>query len=176
MYELPFGANKPYLNFPDWRRFLAGGWSISGISSVSSGEPLALRALFNNTGGVLNTVRVNVVPGVDPRSPHQGPDQWFNPAAFSHPPDFSLGSGPRTHPFLRNPISQNHDLSLAKRFPIDLDRSIEFTASGFNFINHANWTNPDVVIGTAAAPNANAGRIIGSRGSRVIQLSLRFSF
>lgn len=176
MYELPFGANKPYLNFPDWRRFLADGWSISGISSVSSGEPLALRALFNNTGGVLNTVRVNVVPGVDPRSPHQGPDQWFNPAAFSHPPDFSLGSGPRTHPFLRNPISQNHDLSLAKRFPIDLDRSIEFTASGFNFINHANWTNPDVVIGTAAAPNANAGRIIGSRGSRVIQLSLRFSF
>lgn len=176
MYELPFGANKPFFNYPDWRRFLSGGWSVSGITSVASGEPLALRAQFNNTGGVLNTVRVNVVPGVDPRSPNQGPDQWFNPAAFSHPADFEMGSGPRTHPFLRGPISQNHDLSVAKRFPIDLDRSVEFTASGFNFLNHANWSDPDVVIGAESAPNANAGRIIGSRGSRVIQLGLRFSF
>ena len=53
---------------------------------------------------------------------------------------------------------------------------MEFTASGFNFINHANWNNPDVVIGTAAAPNANAGKIIGSTGGRVVQLGLRFSF
>lgn len=176
MYELPIGSNKPYLDFPDWRRYLTDGWSVSGISTVASGDPLALRAQFNNTGGVLQTVRVNVVPGVDPMPAHQGPDMWFNPAAFAHPDDFEMGSGPRTHPTLRNPMSQNHDLSVAKRFTIDQERSVEFTASGFNFINHANWNDPDVVIGTAASPNANAGRIIGSRGGRVVQLGLRFSF
>ncbi len=176
MYELPFGSNKKYFNYPDWRRYAVNGWSLSGISSVASGEPLSLRAQFNNTGGVLSYVRVNVVPGVEQRSPNQGPDEWFNVAAFSHPADFAMGSGPRAHPFLRGPINQNHDLSVAKRFQIDQERSMEFTASGFNFVNHANWSDPDVVIGTADAPNANAGKIIGSRGSRVIQLSLRFSF
>ncbi|HEY3444175.1 MAG TPA: hypothetical protein VGK29_25720 [Paludibaculum sp.] len=176
MYELPFGATKPYLVFQDWRRFLANGWSISGISTVSGGEPLALRAQFNNTGGVLQTVRVNVAPGVEQRAADKGPDSWFNAAAFTSPDDFSQGSGPRTHPFLRNPVTSNHDLSLAKRFAIDTERSMEFTASGFNFIHNANWNPPDVVIGTESAPNVNAGKIVGSRGGRVIQLGLRFSF
>ncbi|MGQ9917699.1 MAG: hypothetical protein ACUVS7_09810 [Bryobacteraceae bacterium] len=176
MLELPLGPGKPLLNYPGWRGYLVGHWSISAISTVASGEPLALRAQFNNTGGVLQTVRVNPVPGVDPRVEKPSPELWFNPAAFSHPPDFQMGSGPRTHPFLRGPISQNHDLSLSKRFPIDQERSLEFTASGFNWLNHANWTDPDVVIGPPSAPNANAGRIIGSRGSRVVQLGLRFSF
>jgi hypothetical protein len=176
MYELPFGSTKPYLAFQDWRRFLANGWSVSGISTVSGGEPLALRSQFNNTGGVLHTVRVNVAPGVEQAAAEKGPDRWFNAAAFTHPADFSLGSGPRTHPFLRNPASQNHDLSVAKRFALDTERSMEFTASGFNFIHHANWNDPDVVIGTESAPNVNAGRIVGSRGGRVIQLGLRFSF
>jgi hypothetical protein len=176
MYELPFGTGKPLLNFSDWRGYLAGNWSISAISTVASGEPLALRAQFNNTGGVLRTVRVNPVAGADPRVPKRGPELWFNPEAFAHPPDFEMGVGPRTHPFLRGPISQNHDLSVSKRFPIDQERSVEFTASGFNWVNHANWTDPDVVIGPSSSPNANAGRIIGSRGGRVVQLGLRFSF
>ncbi|MBI5084090.1 MAG: hypothetical protein HZB13_05775, partial [Acidobacteria bacterium] len=176
MYELPIGAGKPYLAYQDWRRFLTNGWSLSGISSATSGEPLALRAQFNNTGDALNTVRVNVVPGVDQTVPNPGPALWFNPAAFSHPADFSMGSGPRTHPTLLNPGNQNHDLSASKRFALDQERSVEFTASAFNFLHHADWNNPDVVIGTVDAPNVNAGRIVGSRGGRVIQLGLRFSF
>jgi hypothetical protein len=176
MYELPIGSGKPFLNFTDWRRFIASGWAVSGISSVASGEPLALRAQFNNTGTVLQMVRVNTVPGIDPRVENPGADLWFNPAAFSHPADFSIGDGPRTHPFLRNPVNQNHDLSISKRIAIDAEKSVEFNASGFNFINNANWNDPDIMIGPAWAPNVNSGRIIGSRGGRVIQMGLRFSF
>jgi len=175
-YELPFGVNKPFMAYADWRRFLASGWAVSGISSVSSGEPLAIRPQFNNTGGLVQALRVNVVPGADPTVPDPGPDLWFNPDAFSHPADFTPGDGPRTHPALRNPTSQNHDLSLSKRFAIDRERTVELSAAGFNFLNHANWNDPDVVIGPAGSPNVNAGKIIGSRGGRVIQLGLRFSF
>lgn len=176
MYELPIGTNKPFLSFEDWRRVLVNGWSLSGITSVTSGEPLALRAQFNNTGTVINGLRVNVVPGVNPHVENQGPEQWFNAAAFAHPDDFTIGNGPRAHPTLRGPITQSHDLSVSKTFPIDQGRTLEFNASGFNFVNLGNWNDPDTVIGTASAPNVNAGKIIGSRGGRVIQLGLRLSF
>ncbi|MGB9604292.1 MAG: hypothetical protein ACPL88_00250 [Bryobacteraceae bacterium] len=176
IYDLPLGPGKPLLNYADWRRHLADGWSVSLISTYSSGEPIALRPQFNNTGGVLDTLHVDVVPGVDPRSPHHGPEMWFNPLAFVQPPDFSMGNASRTHPFLRNPSNQNHDLSLTKRFAVGRDRTLEFSAMGLNFINHANWEDPDNVIGPASAPNVNAGKIIGSRGGRIIQLGLRYSF
>jgi hypothetical protein len=176
VYELPVGPNKPLLNFSDWRRHLLAGWSVSEATNFYGGYPLALHPQFNNTGGVISALRVNVVPGVDPQVPNPGPDEWFNPAAFDQPPDFSIGDASRTHPALRSPNSQNHDLSLTKRVPLAADRAVEFSAVGLNFVNHANWSAPDTLIGPASAPNANAGKIIGSRGGRVIQVGLRFSF
>ncbi|HOL73844.1 MAG TPA: hypothetical protein PKW45_20535 [Bryobacteraceae bacterium] len=176
MYELPFGSGKPLLAFNDWRRHLVNGWSISGLTTFYSGDPLALRPMFNNTGGVISSLRVNAVPGVDPHVAKPSPELWFNPAAFDQPPDFTMGTVSRTHPSLTNPSSQNHDLSLVKRFALAADRAVEFSAVGLNFINHANWSNPDPVIGPASAPNVNAGKIIGSYGGRIIQLGLRYTF
>jgi hypothetical protein len=176
VYEIPLGRSGTLLTFNDWRKFLVDGWSISGMTSMYSGEPLALHPQFNNTGGVIQALNVDVVPGVDPAVPNPGPQLWFQPAAFVQPPDFSVGTASRTHPSLRAPGAQNHDLSLNKRFALDADRTVELSAVGFNFLNHANWNNPDTTIGTASAPNVNAGRIIGSTGGRVLQVGLRYSF
>jgi hypothetical protein len=175
-YDLPFGAKKSMLAYQDWRRFLVDGWSVSGITSVQSGEPLALRPQFNNTGGIVDALRVNLVPGVDPHATNQSLDQWFNPEAFSQPADFTLGNGPRTHPQLLGPTSQNHDLSLSKRFAVTTERTVELLATGFNWTNTGNPADPDTVIGPVSAPNANAGRINETRGGRVIQVGLRVSF
>jgi hypothetical protein len=87
-----------------------------------------------------------------------------------------LGNGPRTHPQLLNPGGQNHDLSVTKRFAVTTERVVELTATGFNFTNTGNWADPDNLIGPASAPNVNAGKIIGSRGGRVIQVGMRLSF
>jgi hypothetical protein len=176
MYELPFGANKMFLAVSDWRRYLVDGWSISGVTTVASGDPLSLHPQFNNTGGVVDALNVNIVPGVDPHVANRGPELWFNPLAFVQPPDFAIGDASRTHPSLRNPGNQNHDLSVNKRIAVSPERSLEFSMVGLNFINHADWSNPDSVIGPLTAPNLNAGKIIGSTGGRVIQLGLRFSF
>ncbi len=175
-YELPLGVNKPFLNYSDWRRHLVEGWSLSGTAALAAGIPIALHPLYNNTGGVISALHVNAVPGVDPNVSDPGPSEWFNPAAFDQPADFTLGDVSRTHPTLRNPGTQNYDLSVSKRVSLDAERAVEFNATGFNFLNHANWNDPDAGIGPASAPNVNAGKIIGSRGGRVIQLGLRFSF
>ena len=175
-YELPLGPNRLLFPVTDWRRYLVEGWSLSGVTSLVSGEPLALRPQFNNTGRVVDALHVNVVPGVDPHVENQSPDLWFNPEAFAQPADFTVGDASRTHPSLRAPGAQNHDLSVNKRISLSLEKSMEFSMVGLNFLNRANWSDPDTMIGPASAPNVNAGRIIGSRGGRVIQVGLRFSF
>ena len=176
MYELPLGPGKSFLTSNGWRSRLFGGWAVSGVANAFSGNPITLRAQFNNTGGVVPNLRADVVPGVDPQVPNQGPDAWFNPAAFTQPADFSIGSSPRTFSSLRNPGGWNTDLTLSKRFSLSGDRTLESTASLFNALNHANWNSPDTVIGSASAPNLNAGHIIGSSGGRIVQLSLRMNF
>ncbi len=176
MYELPFGAGKRFLGSNGVMAKLLGDWSLSGFTTWLSGDPLTLEPEFNNTGGVVRYLRVNSVPGVDPHPANPGPNMWFNPAAFAHPGDFETGNVPRTHPTLTNPIYQNHDLAITKRVPLSSEKSIELLFQSFNFINHANWTDPDTEIGPANAPNANAGKIIGSRGGRVLQLGARYNF
>ncbi|MCW5981267.1 MAG: hypothetical protein KIT09_24500 [Bryobacteraceae bacterium] len=176
MYELPFGPNKGMMTGTDWKRYLVEGWTFSGVTTYSSGDPITLSAIYNNTGNIINVLYVNAVPGADPSVPNPGPDMWFNPNAFLNPPDFSIGNVSRTHPQLRNPSRQNHDLSVTKRFTLTSERALEFVGTAFNFVNHAVWNTPDAEIGTLEAPNVNAGRIIGSRGGRVIQLGLVYSF
>ncbi len=172
VYELPFGANDSL----GWARPLARGWSVSGTVYWNDGTPLVMHPEFNNTGGVLSTLYVNVVPGVDPHVANPGPSLWYNPGAFDQPPDFTLGNGPRTMPDLLGPGHNSMDVSVTKRLPVGGGRALEFSAAAFDLLNHANWNYPDTTIGPASAPNINAGRIIGSKGGRVVQVGLKLSF
>ncbi|MEP7367948.1 MAG: hypothetical protein ABI972_32190, partial [Acidobacteriota bacterium] len=178
LYELPFGPGKPFMSAGFVGRHLLGGWAFSGTSGLSSGQPLRLQPAFNNTGGVIgpNRLYVNEVAGVDPHLEHPSPSLWFNPAAFANPENFTAGNGHRVHPTLVGPGSLNHDATLNKRMKVGGDLTLEFTATLLNATNHANWNAPDTRIGTAAAPNYNAGRIIGSTGGRIVQLGLRINF
>ena len=100
--------------------------------------------------------------------------QWFDTTAAVAPPAFTFGTAGRA--VLTGPGLTQLSLSLLKNFRFKERYNVQFRAESLNFINHANWTDPDPMIGPASAPNVNAGRIIGSRGGRVIQVGLRFSF
>jgi hypothetical protein len=176
VYELPFGSSKGLLAFADWRRYLVEGWAVSGDVSLAAGTPLALHPEFNNTGGVISALNVNVVPGVDPHVSDQSPSQWFNPAAFDQPADFTFGDASRTLSELSNPAVHSFDVNISKRVPVSAETTLEFNAAAFDVLNHADWNPPDTTIGPASAPNLGAGRIIGSHGGRVIQLGARFTF
>lgn len=176
IYELPFGSGEPPVRFLNWGRPLVKGWSVSGTAYWNDGTPLAIHPEFNNTGGVLPTLNVNIVPGVDPHVANPGPSLWYNPTAFDQPPDFTPGNGPRTEPDLLGPGYNSMDLSVSKRMPMGSDRALEFSATAINVLNHANWNYPDPNIGPASAPNVDAGKIIGSHGGRVVQIGLKFSF
>ncbi len=175
-YELPFGPGKVLFARDRLWTKLVSDWSVSGFTSWYSGDPIALEPLFNNTGGIVRYLRVAAVPGADPHVAEPGPNAWFNAHAFVDPADFSLGNVPRTHPTLRNPSYRNHDIAITKRVVLPREQTVELLVQGFNFINQGNWNDPDAEIGPAHARNVNAGRIIGSRGGRVLQLGLRYHF
>ncbi len=178
LYELPFGPGKTFMTSGLIGRHILGGWALSGTSSIQGGQPLRLTPTFNNTGGVIAAGRLNVdiVPGVNPEVENQSPSLWFNPSAFVNPADFTPGNGPRVDPKLRGPGQFNADLTLNKRMTAGGERTLEFTATMLNATNHANWNAPDTRIGSAATPNFNAGKIIGSTGGRIVQLGLRLNF
>lgn len=175
-YELPFGKGKAWLSSGEWFSKIAGGWSLSGLTTWRGGTPLILRPLFNRTGGLINNLHVNIVPGVNPKVEDRTPQNWFNPAAFAQPDDFTIGNASYTHPTLRGPWDQFHHLSMTKRFQLPGDKSLEVVTEAFNFPNHANFNDPDTRIGTPESPNLNAGKIIGSTGGRVMQVGMRILF
>lgn len=175
-YELPIGPGNPLLAQAGPLAKLLSDWSVSGFTRWYGGDPITLEPLFNNTGGIVPYLRVDSVPGVDPHVAEPGPEAWFNPNAFVDPPDFALGSVPRTHPTLRNPNYRYHDIAVTKRVVLSKEQSVEFLVQSFNFLNQGNWNDPDDEIGPAHARNANAGKIIGSRGGRVLQFGLRYHF
>ena len=109
-YELPFGEGKALVKSSKLKH-VVGNWSISGYTRWYSGNPLTLQPEFNNTGGVVRYLRVNTVPGADPHVANPGPELFFNPLAFADPADFTIGNASRTHPTLRNPGWNNHDLA-----------------------------------------------------------------
>jgi hypothetical protein len=176
VYEFPFGPNQPFLNLSGIGGALVRGWSLSGNAYWNDGTPLAPHPEFNNTGDILSTLNVDDTPGVSAHLSNPGPAEWFNPAAFGQPADFTPGNGSRTVARLRGPGYNSMDVSLGKRLPIGGERALEFNATALDLLNHANWNYPDTGIGSASAPNVNAGKIIGSHGGRVIQMGMKFSF
>jgi hypothetical protein len=176
VYDIPVGNGKSGLNLSGWQQAIVGNWSVSGRVYADSGYPLAIHPEYNNTGGIISGLTVNSVPGVSPVVSNPSPNLWFNPAAFIQPPDFTLGDSPRTLASVLGPGVHSFDATLVKRVETGRDTTLEFTTTAFNVFNHADWDTPDTAIGSAAAPNTNAGHIIGSHGGRVIQLGLTFNF
>lgn len=176
VYEFPFGPNKPFMNYSGIAGALARGWSLSGNAYWNDGTPLAPHPEFNNTGDILSTLNVNVTPGISPHIPNPGPAEWFNPAAFGQPADFTEGNASRTVAGLLGPGYNSMDISFGKRLPIGGERTLEFNATALDVLNHANWNYPDTGIGSVSEPNVDAGRIIGSHGGRVIQLGMKLTF
>jgi len=68
IYELPIGRARPCSRTPTGDGTLWTAGRSADQTTYSSGEPVSLKPQFNNTGGVIPNLRVNVVPGVDARA------------------------------------------------------------------------------------------------------------
>ena len=191
VWEIPVGKGRSYLaDIPYVLDAVIGGWTVSGINVMSSGQTVNLRYtpspvtanLPSFLGGV--ALRPNLVG--DPILPKEERtiDRYFNAEAVRLPPVTNpFGNAGRN--IARSPSFYQLDLGLQKSFALPFNEAsrIEFRAEFFNLLNKTNF----------GAPNGNAsglvfdpsGRLTATGGfgqirstfpARQIQFALKVSF
>jgi hypothetical protein len=173
IYELPWGPGKKWMNDGVLGK-LIGGWQLSGLFVVQSGQALTIggNGTLLNTPG--NSAYVNV-NGEQKVLGGKGPGLlYFDPTVYSLPAagvqgDMKRHSGPD------GPGYWNLDGSLFKRFAIGGSRYAEFRIDAYNVTNSVRWGNPTT--GFSTATGNTFGQITGTSGSqRSVRFGGRFAF
>ncbi len=179
VYELPIGKGKRFASGMNAvEDAVAGGWQVSGITSIQAGLPMSIGNSNQNSASLFGGNQHANLTGAPLRSGTcgSGPDAipvgsrycFINPAAFTQAPAFTFGNGPRYYSNLRAPGYVNFDLGLAKWFNIKERVRLQFQVQMFNAFNHPNFGVPNSSIGSATM-----GESSSTYGPRQVQLSLK---
>jgi hypothetical protein len=121
-------------------------WEVSGVTTVSSGNPteLGLTISGQDAGNrLLGTPTAGNLSGQQPRffvagSPQNG--SAINLGAFTVPTINQ--AGPYSRWYMRNPIINNQDLAVFKKFVFDKEgkRYLQLRVEAFNVWNHVQFS------------------------------------
>ena len=157
------------------------GWQISGITHFSSGLPVTLVNLGDNSliGSEPNGVNNSGVdePDFTPgqldlnQNPRNG-RPYFNTALFS---DNALGTpGTSKRRFFSGPGMANFDVAVSKSVRLTESKSLELRLEGFNVFNHTQFFGPQAVDGNIAS--STFGRVVSAAAPRLVQAAAKFTF
>lgn len=146
LYELPFGRGKKFLSGGRLMDMLVGGFQVTGLSRISSGQPVFLDLGDSNQLGFASNSfaanpRPNVIAGVPLRNPDWTPANatstpYLNPRAFSIPEPGTFGNAARSYT-MQMPWLRTFDASIFKTiYPFENRRRyIQLRVEGFNVLN-----------------------------------------
>jgi outer membrane receptor protein involved in Fe transport len=153
---LPFGRGRAYGNgLSRGADAVVGGWALSGILNFESGLPFT--PYYLNSPTVLNSPiydRPNQIG--DPHVSHPNQNEWYNPAAYTDPAQYTFGDAQRNS--LLGPGLGLVDLSLSKSIAITEKTHLDLKWDAFNSINRQNLGQPTCA-GAAFVDIADAGQI-----------------
>jgi hypothetical protein len=154
--------------------WVLGGWQVSGILSLQSGQPLDItmsNAALNTPDNTQRPNQTGDVKIVNEMSADKTYLQWFDTSVFTSPAANTFGTRTRNMGDVRGPGFTNLDFSLVKQFGFGGSRSGEFRVDVWNLPNTIHMSNPNTSFG-----NANFGRITSAYNERQMRFSLRFLF
>jgi hypothetical protein len=175
-YTLPIGQGKRFgSGLRGVSEAVLAGWELQGIQAAQTGTPATIGAAVGetNTAGEAGE-RPNRVLGVPLYPVHRGPDQWFNPAAFSAATLGTYGNEGRNIVYAAGLLTI--DLSLFKDFKIREGMKLQFRWEVFNVLNHPNFA---VNYLNTAFDTSTAGQYTSTGTtltSRQIQLALKLIY
>jgi len=182
VWDLPFGRGRAFAgNLPGALEAVIGGWTITGINTMRSGQTINLRYspsaqasvtanLPSFLGGV--ALRPNISGSVLAPEGSRTIDNYFNISNVSIPSvNQPFGSAGRN--IARSDAFYQLDFGLQKNFalPITEVTRLEFRAEFFNLFNKTNF-------GAANSDRSSSGfgQIRSAAQARQIQFALKLSF
>ena len=161
VWEVPFARRRTY-----------GGWTLTGIITFSTGQPVLLTAPTGAAGIYLTQLPNRVCDGRNTARSgslrHNG-FVWFDAQCFPLAPQGYFGTSGRT--VISGPGVNNWDLGLEKPLPLPRDSPVNalLRAEAFNAWNHTQFGPPN---GDAGA-GVNFGRISSTRPPRLMQIGVK---
>ncbi|HEY4379779.1 MAG TPA: carboxypeptidase regulatory-like domain-containing protein [Acidobacteriaceae bacterium] len=197
--HLPFG--KGHIGGNNFIvRNLVGGWSLSGVFSYASGNPLLVigsgctapsagTCMPDLTPGMANNIRQNGSWGKGITAANLSAVKYLNSSAFTLPNAFPLpagagskavaitkiGDAPRSNPNLWSPSHYNLNASVQRTFNLTPERvKFVFQADCFNVANKVTFGG----INTTWSPAASStfGEVTSASGNRDFQFAGRINF
>lgn len=191
-YALPFGKGHHFAS-STLSSLAFGGWKLSGIISLVSGQPFTVTANASslNTPGTAQTASL-----VKPYRVKKGigtNDLWFDPTSFAQPlgcistpctaANVGLGNTGRNQ--FRGPGYIQNSFSLFKTFPFIRESSLDARIDAFQLSNTPQFGNPNSTY--SASSSSTFGRVITTQGSgqgsvngigggRSLQASVKITF
>lgn len=177
--DMPYGRGRRFgANTPMLLNAVAGGWTLTGINTMTSGQPINLTyspsAAFLATDGSKNSAiyRPNVSGNPMMPSAQRTINQYFNPNTVSVPTDVTHPYGNAGRNIGRSHAYYNLDFGLKKEFPLWKEgRYLQFRTEFFNALNKTNFSPAN---GDRA--NSSFGKITSTLAARQIQFALKISF
>jgi Carboxypeptidase regulatory-like domain len=176
-YQLPL---TKFLPSNRWTR----GWSWSGITRFSSGFPVTLFSLGDNSllGAEPNGINNFGIDLPDytrgplnlSNNPRKNNQLYFNTSLFSVNAIGTPGNASRR--FFYGPGINNYDMALAKSLPLTESKTLMFRIETFNTFNHAQFYGPASVDGNISDLGTTFGHVVSSAPGRVMQFSAKFNF
>ena len=179
VYELPMGNGRG-MSLSGPADAILGGWQVSGILALLSGQPFTVLSVAAHPAGTVvasgaslntpgETQTADQVGEVN-RLGNVGSDgTWYNTNAFAPITTQRFGSTGRN--ILDRPGVTNLDLSLAKDISITEGLNAQLRIEGFNITNTPQFGRPDINVN-----NAGFMQVRGASGDRQFRLGLRFQF
>ena len=172
VWQLPALANTSRL-----MRGVVGGWQLSGLLQLQSGNPMTVVAGKDQSQTGLGRDRA-VIAG----SPY-GPGackntapcvDYINPNSFALPALGEFGNVGKGS--LRAPGQATWDVGLFKNIPIHENLRLQFRAEFFNVFNRVNYKAPDQTNQINTVSSAGFGSIRAANDPRIGQLALKIFF
>ncbi len=174
--DLPMGPGHRLMGSNNMiNRGVFGGWTMSGITSIQTGQPFTVNNSAADFSGFNQGADRPDLLGAGPVSTNfSNPDNAFDVTRFGcsrsatgaligcpNPPTGRVGTSGRNQYY--GPHLANYDFTMQKSFRLWGERSkLTFRSDFFNVFNHTNFSNP-----VRNLSSANFGRITQTVGSAV---------
>ncbi|HXS11655.1 MAG TPA: carboxypeptidase regulatory-like domain-containing protein [Acidobacteriaceae bacterium] len=169
--ELPFGANRAFLNKGGAWGYALDGFSLSGTLTFATGSYFTPTYSGNQTEALSgNTFTLR--PDRDFSQPIKGPGtraSWFNPLAFAPPATGAYGTA--SEGSIEGPGIVAVNAALSRTFTLGETRSLEARVSASNVFNTVQYSG----IGTVENER-NFGQVTSAAPMRTIQVQARYRF